>query len=92
MTATLHPNPHQPWCDMSKCSIDTDQSTVHYSKDTQHVFSPDHKLDVFLARHSDGEGTQAFIGLDHDNPYTPDQLEQVAQALLDLAARIRKTP
>lgn len=92
MTTTLHPNPHQKWCDLSGCFIDTDGSTAHYSASTQQVFGPHHKLDVTLARHSDGEGTQAFIGLDDENPYTPDQLEEVAQALLDLAARIRETP
>lgn len=92
MSQPLHTNPHQPWCDLSGCFIDTDQSTVHYSCPTQQVFGPRHRLDVTLVRHSDGEGTQAFVSLDREDPYTPVQLEQVAQAFLDLAARIGETP
>jgi len=84
-----HANPHQPWCDLNTCTIDTDLSTTHFGRQITHVIG-DRGATSLLYRSSDGKGTAAFIDLHGDDPYTPDELEKLASIFQDLATQIRE--
>lgn len=87
-----HPNPHQPWCDLNTCSIDTDLTTVHMSLTTETPINTHSRLVSILHRASDGLGTRAFVDLTGDDPYTADELDAMASMLGELAAQVRATP
>lgn len=87
-----HPNPHQPWCDLNTCSIDTDLTTVHMSPTTETPINTHSRLVSILHRASDDRGTRAFVDLAGDGPYTADELDAMAALLEKLAAQVRATP
>ncbi|WP_396278480.1 ImmA/IrrE family metallo-endopeptidase [Glutamicibacter creatinolyticus] len=90
--ATQHPNPHQPWCDLNSCYIDTDLTTFHTSKPTDTVISERATLTTTLQRVNDGHGTRAYAEMTGTMDYTAEELDAMAEALTDTAAQLRATP
>ncbi|WP_102160092.1 hypothetical protein [Zhihengliuella halotolerans] len=69
--------------------MDLDGSSYH-SSPTEESTIGDHEVDWMLNRCSDGAGTQAFITVDHTDPWTPGELDDLARTLQNLATRIRE--
>lgn len=91
MSATIsYPNEHSTWCDHNLCVTDVDLTVCHQSAETVIAFGDhDGELTSRLSRCGDEFG--ASVEYRSTALHTAEQLEQIAQQLIALAMKVRKS-
>lgn len=92
MSATItHPNEHSTWCDHNWCVSDVDPTVCHQSAESVITFGDhDDELTSWLSCCGDEFG--ASVEYRSTALHTAEQLEQIAQQFMELAAQIRVVP
>lgn len=89
MSATItHLSNHPAWCDQNLCETDVDLTVCHMAAETVIAFRDhDGELTSWLSRCGDEFG--ASVEYRSTALHTAEQLEQIAQQFMELAAQVR---